>query len=132
MTPNIHTRKVLRTITTETDFKNILSMKGRRILGINPPVEDFAFFDLWSKPAGLLYLLNRMRVNGNEVYLLDCIHEASEGKRSFGREKISSMEIKKPPVYRNIKRKYHRFGLSEERITERLNATPRPNAVFLT
>ncbi|NLD04515.1 MAG: radical SAM protein, partial [Synergistaceae bacterium] len=47
-------------------------------------------------------------------------------------EKISSMEIKKPPVYRNIKRKYHRFGLSEERITERLNATPRPNAVFLT
>ena len=80
-------RKVLRTITTEMNFKEILSMKGRRILGITPPVEDFAFFDLWSKPAGLLYLLERMRMNGNEVFLLDCIHEASVGKRSFGRER---------------------------------------------
>ena len=88
-------------------------LKRQRILGINPPVEDFAFFDLWSKPAGLLYLLKRMKMNGNEVYLLDCIHEASAGKKSFGREKIGCMEIEKPPAYRGIKRKYHRFGLSE-------------------
>jgi len=122
----------LRTITTEMDFKEILSMKGRRILGINPPVEDFAFFDLWSKPAGLLYLLERMRINGNEVCLLDCIHEAAVGKRSFGREKIGCEEIEKPPVYSGIKRKYHRFGLSEERVKERLAEIPRPDAVFLT
>jgi radical SAM superfamily enzyme YgiQ (UPF0313 family) len=122
----------LRTITTEIKFEELFSMKRQRILGINPPVEDFAFFDLWSKPAGLLYLLKRMKMNGNEVYLLDCIHEASAGKKSFGREKIGCMEIEKPPAYRGIKRKYHRFGLSEERIMERLAEIPRPDAVFLT
>ena len=87
----------MRTITTEIKFEELFSLKRQRILGINPPVEDFAFFDLWSKPAGLLYLLKRMKMNGNEVYLLDCIHEASAGKKSFGREKIGCMEIEKPP-----------------------------------
>lgn len=122
----------MRTITYKLKFKELFSIKGQRILGINPPVEDFAFFDLWSKPAGLLYLLNRMRMNGNEIYLLDCIHEASEGKRSFGREKISSAEITKPSVYMNIKRKYHRFGLSEESIKSRLREIPTPDAIFIT
>lgn len=114
------------------DFKEILSMKGRRILGINPPVEDFAFFDLWSKPAGLLYLLERMRMNGNDVCLLDCIHEAAVAKRSFGREKIGCKEIEKPPVYSGIKRKYHRFGLDEDGVKERLAAIPKPDFIFLT
>lgn len=113
-------------------FKELFSMKGKRILGINPPVEDFAFFDLWSKPAGLLYLLNKMRTNGNEIRLLDCIQEASKGKKSFGREKTGRIEIKKPSVYRNIRRKYFRFGLSEEKIVKRLKETPSPNVVFLT
>jgi len=122
----------LRTITTETDFNEILSMSGRRILGINPPVVDFAFFDLWSKPAGLLYLLEKMRANGNEVSLIDCIHEAAVGKISFGREKIGRVEIEKPPVYSGIKRKYYRFGLSEECVKERLADIPRPDVIFLT
>ena len=122
----------MKTITEEITFKELFSMRNMKILGINPPVEDFAFYDLWSKPAGLLYLLNRMRMNGNEVYLLDCIREASNGKRSFGREKIENIEIEKPFVYRGIKRKYHRFGLSEMGIKERLTTIPRPDAVFLT
>ena len=122
----------MRTITEEIKFEELFSMKGMRILGINPPVEDFAFFDLWSKPAGLLYLLNRMRMNGNEVYLLDCIHEGSNGKKSFGREKTGNTEIEKPLVYKGIKRKYHRFGLPEMEIKERLTAMSRPDVVFLT
>lgn len=122
----------MRTITEEIKVEELFSMRDKRILGINPPVEDFAFFDLWSKPVGLLYLLNRMRMNGNEVYLLDCIREASDGKRSFGREKIANIEIEKPFVYSGVKRKYHRFGLSEMEIKKRLADIPRPDAIFLT
>ena len=40
-------------------------IKGKNILGVNPPVTDFAFFDLWSKPMGFLYLLEKMRELGN-------------------------------------------------------------------
>lgn len=110
----------------------LLSIKGKNILGVNPPVCDFAFFDLWSKPLGLLYLLERMRRNGNGVALLDCVHEGAEGRKTFGREKISSVEIEKPEAYKGIKRRYHRFGLSEEGVAERLKKMPKPDAVLLT
>ena len=38
---------------------DLLSLRGARVLGVNPPVRDFAFMDLWSKPLGLLYLPSR-------------------------------------------------------------------------
>lgn len=110
----------------------LLSMTKKCILGVNPPVNDFAFFDLWSKPLGLLYLLQRMRMNGNEVSLLDCIHEGADGQKTFGREKIEKIEIDKPEVYSKIKRKYHRFGMKEENINRRLALGPKPDAVLLT
>ena len=116
----------------EMKMQELLSMSGKKILGVNPPVHDFAFFDLWSKPLGLLYLLQRMRDNGNEVRLLDCIHEGAEGRKSFGREKIAETEIEKPAAYFGIKRKYHHFGMKEEGFSARLKELPRPDAVLLT
>ncbi len=118
--------------TGKMKMKDLFSMKGKNIIGVNPPVQDFAFFDLWSKPLGLLYLLEKMRLNGNCVSLIDCIHEGAEGQKIFGREKIAKLEIEKPPIYKNIKRKYHQFGLCEQRIKTRLREMPKPDAVFLT
>lgn len=113
-------------------MRELLSLTGKKILGINPPVEDFAFFDLWSKPVGILYLLQKMRENKNEISFIDMIHEASCGKKTFGREKISSAEIDKPQVYSAIQRKYHRFGLSGEQLTKRLRSMEKPDIIFLT
>ena len=113
-------------------MRELLSLTGKKILGINPPVEDFAFFDLWSKPVGILYLLQKMRENKNEISFIDMIHEASCGKKTFGREKISSAEIDKPQVYSAIQRKYHRFGLSGEQLTKRLRSIEKPDIIFLT
>ena len=95
-------------------------IKGKSILGVNPPVTDFAFFDLWSKPMGLLYLLEKMRELGNHAEFIDCIHEGAVGAKTFGREKIGSVEISKPSVYAGIRRYYHRFGMSEEALRRRL------------
>lgn len=119
-------------ITKIISMKEILSFSGMRILGVNPPVHDFTFFDLWSKPVGLLYLLERMRRNGNDISLLDCIREGAVGKRTFGREKINFEEIEKPPVYSGIKRKYHRYGLSKENIVRSLLSEKKPDIIFLT
>ncbi len=113
-------------------IRYLLSLRGKHILGINPPVQDFAFFDLWSKPVGLLYLLERMRENGNHVSFIDAIHEGACGKRSFGREKIASEEIEKPQVYRDIERKYHRFGLSGDALRARIKDVGTPDIVFVT
>ena len=113
-------------------METLLSLHGKRILALNPPVEDFAFFDLWSKPVGILYLLERMRKNGNSVSFIDCVHEGAVGKKTFGREKIAAAEIAKPEVYRGIKRNYHRFGLTREAICARLAAMERPDIIFVT
>ena len=70
-------------------------------------MHDFAFFDLWSKPLGLLFLLQELRDAGRSVSFVDCIHEAAAGDKKFGIEKISKFEIRKPTVYAGIKRHYY-------------------------
>ncbi len=47
-------------------------MKPTLIL-INPWVYDFAAYDLWSKPLGLLYLASQLRALGLTVHLIDCL-----------------------------------------------------------
>ncbi len=95
------------------NFKKILSMKRRRIPGDQPPCEDFAFFDLWSKPAAL-YLLERMRMNGSEVFRRAYADASVRKKILRALKKIGCEEIEKPTVYRGIKRKYcHSDSLKE-------------------
>lgn len=113
-------------------MKDILGLSGKHVLGVNPPVRDFAFFDLWSKPLGLLYLLERVRRNGCEVSLLDMVREAAAGERSFGRKKIASFELDKPAVLKNIPRRYRHFGMNEPEASAWLADMPKPDVVFLT
>lgn len=107
-------------------------LRGATILGINPPVFDFTFFDLWAKPLGLLFLLDALRRRGNTVHLLDCIAEGSGEQLSFGRRKLLRREISKPAPFRNIPRRYHRFGLDDAEILRRLHALPRPDCIMVT
>ncbi|MDO5562056.1 MAG: B12-binding domain-containing radical SAM protein [Synergistaceae bacterium] len=116
----------------EIGTAKIFSLKDKNIIGVNPPVEDFAFFDLWSKPLGLLYLLERMRGNGNHVKLIDCVHEGAAGEKSFGCEKINSSPIEKPAVYSGIKKNYHRFGVDEAAFRARLSSAEEPDYILLT
>jgi hypothetical protein len=51
------------------DFSLLLNnLKHKNILGVNPPVFDFAYFDFWAKPLGLLYILEYLRKHENNVY----------------------------------------------------------------
>lgn len=92
-----------------------LQIKGKRILGVNPPVFDFAYMDLWSKPLGLLFLLESLRKD-NDVVLLDCIAQAAVGEKAYGKTKTQRVEIEKPEVYKNIPRHYYHYGLQEDQI----------------
>ncbi|NIA20148.1 MAG: radical SAM protein, partial [Xanthomonadaceae bacterium] len=49
-------------------------MKKAEILLVNPWITDFAAYDLWAKPLGLLYLGGILRrLDGVDVRLLDCL-----------------------------------------------------------
>ncbi len=120
--------------TWETCFtvKSFLNnAKNKRILGINPPVYDFAWFDLWAKPAGLLGVLQLLRERGCRVSLLDCLYEARAEPLSFGRWRVVDEERPKPAAYGKIPRRYRRFGLGGDALRERLAREPRPDAVLV-
>jgi len=122
---------------------SLMSLKGATVLGINPPVYDFTWFDLWSKPAGLLSILHKLRCSGNDVRLLDCLYEgrtlAPENKNNkikkelgFGRWKTEQTLADKPEPYRNIPRRYYRFGLGGGELRKRLTMYPKPDVILVT
>ncbi|MFI5332344.1 MAG: hypothetical protein ACHQ2F_15095, partial [Desulfobaccales bacterium] len=41
---------------------------------INPWIYDFAAYDYFARPLGLLHLAGWLRANGAEVHLLDCLN----------------------------------------------------------
>ena len=109
----------------------IVNIKSKTVIGINPPVFDFAWFDLWSKPLGLLNILEYLRAH-NDVYLIDSLYEARTKALSFGRWKVKKERVLKPEVYKNIPRHYYRFGLSPDELESRLQALPKPDYIHVT
>jgi radical SAM superfamily enzyme YgiQ (UPF0313 family) len=113
------------------------------LLLINPWIYDFAAFDLWLKPMGLLYLAGHLRQHGYGVQLLDCLDRAHVelGKfpgaplpkiQEYGVGKFPRQHIPTPAVLRDMSRPYRRYGIPEVVFVNRLNAIPEPAAILVT
>lgn len=113
-------------------YPYLKELKEKNILGINPPVFDFAYFDLWAKPLGLLYILQWLRDRGNNVHLLDCVYEGREKKKTFGRYKPVRTRREKPAPYKNIPRNYWHFGIGEDAFQAKLKEIEKPDMILLT
>ncbi len=110
---------------------------------INPWIYDFAAYDLWSKPLGLLYLAGCLRQAGAKVHLIDCLDDhcsTLDGaranvrplRRAYGTGKFRREEIEKPPPLRDIPRRYARYGIPEAFFRQELAKIPRPDAILVT
>lgn len=115
----------------------------RRILLVNPWIHDFAAYDLWSAPLGLLSLASILRENGYGVDLIDCLNPFHPGlirekgsrppKRvPSGRGNFFKEELTKPSVLKDFPRKYSRYGMPPSLFERNLRDIPRPDAVFVT
>lgn len=107
-----------------------------RVLLINPPIYDFAAYDFWMKPLGLLYLSNILKERGYEVYLIDATYRhdpfyPEQKSDKYGRGKFYSVLVNKFEVIKNIPRRYRRYGLPEKIIRERIYDY-KPDAVMVT
>ncbi|MCX7918109.1 MAG: radical SAM protein [bacterium] len=113
-------------------------MKNNRILLINPWIYDFAAYDLWVKPLGLLYLASILRENGYPIYYLDLLDDRAEVStaklhlQEFGQKKFRKEVITKPAVYQHIPRRYGRYGISEAQVRSQLNQLPKPDIILIT
>jgi radical SAM superfamily enzyme YgiQ (UPF0313 family) len=110
---------------------------------INPWIYDFAAYDLWSKPLGLLYLAGYLRYCGFRIHLLDCLdvhHPGMKGdtsmkkpkRRLYGTGKFWRQKMRKPLPLKGIPRPYSRYGLSPKTFSEELNKIRKPAAILVT
>jgi hypothetical protein len=109
-----------------------------RILGINPWIYDFAAFNLWSRPAGLLICLDMLGRAGASVALLDCLEPADQSGawpvlRSNGTGHYPKTILPKPHALRSIPRNWGRYGLPPAQVAQILQRIdPPPDAVLLS
>lgn len=92
----------------------------KNILLVNPWIYDFAAYDLWLKPWGLLKISTILKKNGFNVYFVDAMDRRhvliNKKNKDFvdGTGKFPFKEIKKPKIIKDVPRKYKRYGLSSE------------------
>jgi radical SAM superfamily enzyme YgiQ (UPF0313 family) len=110
-----------------------------KILLINPPIYDFAAYDMWGKPLGLLYIASMLKLAGVEVSLIDCLdrHHRSlprgaPKERAYGVGKYPAELIDKPDILSFIPRYYRRYGISKEALIGNLQQHEKPDAILIT
>lgn len=111
----------------------------KRALLINPWITDFAAYDLWARPLGLLWTGAILKENEIEVSLIDCLEkpELNEGFHKLtykedGTGRFRKTEIPKPPVLSFVPRVYGRYGILLEDFQRRLADTEKPDVVLVT
>ncbi len=89
-----------------------------RILLVNPPIYDFAAYDFWLKPYGLLSVAGQIRGQAEMILFdhLDRLHpfiaaKDKTGSDLWGRGRFYHRRIDKPGPLKHIRRHYNRFGL---------------------
>lgn len=111
-----------------------------RILAINPPITDFAAYDLWSYPLGLLTICGYLEWLGVEIQLMDCryryhpwlVQNHPPQNRAYHTGQYYKTPFPKPSVYQAIDRPYSWYGLPSEIIRQELYSMTAPDYILLT
>jgi radical SAM superfamily enzyme YgiQ (UPF0313 family) len=125
----------------------VQSIKGKpmnsNVILINPWIYDFAAYDLWSKPMGLLYIASYLKKLDFNVHVIDCLdvyHPKMSGeisvhnatRRRYGTGKYWRQRIPTPPALSHTKRAYNRYGITKEIFSEELKKIKDPSAILVT
>ncbi len=101
------------------------------ILLINPWITDFAAYNFWIKPLGLLSIASLLRENGFRVTLIDCLDFNIKSKK-YGDGKFFKTKIKKPLPFKSIPRYYSQYGIPEEMLLKRFSFLEEPDLICVT
>jgi len=97
-----------------------LSKPSPRALLVHPPVYDFAFYDLFAHPFGLLRVGSWLREAGYVVELLDALGDRRTREDGPGRGKIERTLQPTPRVLADVPRRYARYGVSAAELRRRM------------
>lgn len=112
-------------------------MKNKRLLLVNPWIADFAAYDLWAKPVGLLYIAKYLRAADYEISLLDLLDREKWGQKSTryaptGRGKYLKTPLPKPKPLQDIPRQYGLYGARPEQLQNHLSKATSPDAILVS
>ncbi len=118
------------------------------ILCVNPWIHDFAAFDFWAKPLGLLSIAAILRKNGIKTSYIDSLdrfhpNESKDIKTFWdGRGPYRKTEIELPKNLepknlkhagiKAVRQKYSRYGIKPEWFIADLKKIQKPDTVFVT
>ncbi|UCD83806.1 MAG: B12-binding domain-containing radical SAM protein [Deltaproteobacteria bacterium] len=114
-----------------------------QILAVNPWIYDFAAYDLWLKPLGLLQIAGALRSLGCRVNLIDCLDRHHPGLKSYYKRGIPRNKqygcgnyynevITKPFCLRQIPRRYKRYGFPLVLFEEEVKRLPPPEVILVS
>ncbi len=108
------------------------------VLLINPWIHDFAAYDFWARPIGLLTIAGILRMHGYQVSYIDCLDRfhpglSRHGKSGrFGKGAYLKTPIPRPEKLCDVPRNYSRYGMPESLVRRAINNSPRPDVVLVT
>ncbi len=103
-----------------------------RLLLINPWIYDFAAYDFFARPLGLLNLAGWLGAQGAQVHLLDCLDVPHVRPGPFGTGHYPKEIVPTPAPLHDIPRRFGRYGISWTDFRARLARMPRPDAILVT
>ncbi len=109
----------------------------KNVLLVAPYIHDFAAFDLWLKPLGLLYVAAAAERAGYGVRVVNCLDRLSAGPQASstrraardGAGKLRSEVIAAPDCLAGIPRRYKRYGIPLDAFEKALADGPPPDVV---
>ncbi len=112
---------------------------GKKILLVNPWITDFAAYDFWLRPLGLLSLAAFLKSSGFDVSYIDCLdrfHPSTGAHRGDmrpdGSGHFHKTEIRKPAALSFVPRRFSRYGIPREAFEAALDGMDAPDAAMVT
>ena len=108
------------------------------ILLVNPWIHDFAAYDFWAKPMGLLTIASMLRHHGIQVSYIDCLDRfhpnapETDPYARYGRGAYLKTRIPKPSGLDDVPRYFSRYGIKPQWFKEDLLKHGRPDLVLVT
>lgn len=108
------------------------------ILFVNPWIHDFAAYDFWAQPMGLLILTAILRQHGFTVSYLDCLDrfhpnapQAGPNIR-YGRGPYLKEQLPKPKGLEDVPKNFSRYGVRPDWFRADLLSKAKPDLIFVT
>jgi len=114
-----------------------LQKESLKLLLVNPYIYDFTAYDLWLRPLGLLYIASVIKKYTDcEIYWIDVLdryrNKTNTKNEKSGRGKYHKEEVEKPEIYKDVPRRYSRYGMPVDKFRNSIEKLLEIDMILMT